>query len=82
MNLSKNNYNEPCEEKKNNKGILKHGLMMVLCCMIPILLIVGLPLLGIKSQRFSSLIFLLCPLMHIGMMLTMRNCHNKDTSAT
>ncbi len=56
--------------QKNGHG-LKHGLMMMLCCLIPILLIAGLPLFGLGGGSLSGLIFLLCPLMHIGMMFMM-----------
>lgn len=68
-----NNHN-----KHNHGGMMKHGLMMMLCCLIPIVLIAGLPLFGIKGGLSSSLIFLLCPLMHIGMMFMMRKNGNKD----
>ncbi|OGO78748.1 MAG: hypothetical protein A2Y23_10780 [Clostridiales bacterium GWB2_37_7] len=73
----------------NNKsaGHMKHGLLMLLCCLLPIALIAALPLLGIKIGVLSGLVFLLCPLMHIGMMFFMRksgegqSCHgsNKPT---
>ena len=49
-----------------------HGLIMLLCCLVPILLIAALPLLKGSSSSLKSLlgfgIFLLCPLMHIFMM--------------
>jgi cell division protein FtsW (lipid II flippase) len=76
-------------ENKNNKnsGHMKHGLWMVVGCLVPILLIVGLSLLGIRTGRFSSLIFLLCPLLHVGMMVFMmksgngKSCHGSNESA-
>jgi hypothetical protein len=72
-----NNHNREETNNQNNKGMLKHGLMMILCCLIPILIFAGLPLFGIKGGLLSGLIFLLCPLMHIGMMFMMRkNGHN------
>lgn len=75
MNNRDNNQNG-----KENKGFLKHGIMMMLCCLLPVLLIAGLPLLGIKGGAgLGTLVFLLCPLMHIGMMFMMRgsggSCH-------
>ncbi|SHJ71858.1 hypothetical protein [Tepidibacter formicigenes] len=70
MNCSKNNHD------KNNKGLLKHGILMMLCCMLPILIIAGLPLFGIKGGILSSLVFLLCPLMHVGMIVIMKKSHN------
>lgn len=75
-----NNRNN--NDNGGNKGFFKHGLMMMLCCLLPVLLIAGLPLLGIKGGTgLGSLVFLLCPLMHIGMMFMMRgsnkggSCH-------
>ncbi|MBB6215438.1 hypothetical protein HNQ80_001527 [Anaerosolibacter carboniphilus] len=78
-----NNSEKNCHENnaQGHKGTLKHGLLMILCCMLPILIIAGLPLFGIKGGALSSLAFLLCPLMHIGMMFMMRksghssSCH-------
>lgn len=79
MSGSEKNSHE--EKNQGHKGALKHGLLMMLCCMLPILIIAGLPLFGIKGGALSSLAFLLCPLMHIGMMFMMRksghggSCH-------
>ena len=74
------------EENKNNKstGHMKHGLLMMLGCLVPIILIVVLPLMGIKTGIFSGLAFLLCPLLHIGMMAFMmksgngKSCHGNN----
>ena len=53
----------------------KHGLMMILCCLIPVILLAFLPRLGINIGPFARLapfaVFLLCPLMHFGMMFFM-----------
>ncbi|MBB6215000.1 hypothetical protein HNQ80_001089 [Anaerosolibacter carboniphilus] len=79
--FNKSNGNCHGGEKQERKGTLKHGLLMILCCMLPILIIAGLPLFGVKGGGLSSLAFLLCPLMHIGMMFMMRksghsgSCH-------
>lgn len=54
------------EEVSGNNG-MKHGFMMILCCALPFLLILLLPLIGFKNISWSWVIFLLCPLMHIGM---------------
>ena len=88
MNLDKKN--QECHENNQGekKGIMKHGLMMMLCCLIPIVLIAGLPLFGIKATSLSGLIFLLCPLMHIGMMFMMAksgkggSCHGNKNDNT
>ncbi len=60
----------------------KHGLMMLLCCLIPIILV---PIVLISGRSVSSLIFLLCPILHIGMMMGMRksgkgghSCHSSN----
>lgn len=50
----------------------KHGLLMLLCCLVPLLIILVLPLLGFQVGalgRFASMgIALICPLMHIGLL--------------
>ena len=87
MNLDKKN--QECHEsnKEGHKGIMKHGFMMMLCCLIPIVIIAGLPLFGIKALSLSGLMFLLCPLLHIGMIFMMRksgrngSCHGNENEA-
>lgn len=74
--------------KKNNhkNGHKKHMLLMLLCCLVPIVLMIGLRYLNLKGialPKFSySLIFLLCPLMHIFMMKGMMGhgggCHGNS----
>lgn len=86
QNMNRNNKEVNSGKNQNHKGMMKHGLMMMLCCLIPIVIIAGLPLFGIKGGFLSSLVFLLCPLMHIGMMFMMRkngqnsSCHGNDKS--
>ena len=89
MNLDKKI--QDCTENQNEhgdkKGLMKHGFMMMLCCLIPIVLIAGLPIFGAKSGgALSSLVLLLCPLMHIGMIFLMRksgksggSCHSNNS---
>ena len=87
MNENKN------DEKKENKGghsSMKHMLMMVLCCGLPILLIAVLPFLKIGNAGFkiglASIIPFLCPVMMIFMIPMMlkgsksgKSCHdNKE----
>lgn len=48
--------------------------MMMLCCIIPIAVILALPLLGIQNQFTSWLVLLACPLAMMAMMLM----HNKS----
>lgn len=65
-----------CSNNRNSKGLLKYGVLMMLCCMLPILIILGLPLIGMQGGILSSLVFILCPLMHIGMIFMMKKSHN------
>lgn len=61
----------------------KHGLLMMLCCLAPILALMlfapQLKNLSGGALNLSWLILLACPLMHIGMMFFMRDkggsCH-------
>ena len=79
--------------KKENKGAhcsMKHMLMMVLCCGLPILLIIALPFLKIGSTGFrvtlASIIPFLFPVMMLFMIPMMlkgskegKSCHdNKE----
>ena len=74
--LEKNTHHDHMEEEGKSKGLgLKHGLLMILCCLIPIMLIGALPLLGFENMSWSWLIFILCPLMHVGMMFFMKDHH-------
>lgn len=54
-------------------GSLKHMLMMVICCVVPMALLVVLPVLGIslKSGVGLVLVLALCPLLMGGMMWMM-----------
>jgi len=69
---------------QNHNG-KKHGLLMLLCCLIPILAVAFLPRLGVELGPIGRLapyaLLLLCPIMHIGMMVFMfkgnknQDCH-------
>jgi hypothetical protein len=69
-------------EKSHGKGIFSHGILMLLCCLTPILLLLVLPRFNIKSPALQSILsggaFLLCPLMHIGMMFFMGKGNKKE----
>ncbi|MBS4538247.1 DUF2933 domain-containing protein [Clostridium sp. D2Q-11] len=71
----KDNQSTSCHEENqtNNDGKhkKKHGKMMMLCCLIPIVLAISLPLLGFTESIGATFILLLCPLLHIGMMVVM-----------
>lgn len=75
------NYDHETEEKrhKGKHGHHRHGLMMLIGCLVPVALILLLPALGVNTAKYSSLAFLLCPLLHIGMMVMMRRSeHGKS----
>lgn len=65
--IIKENEEENVKSGKHKMGI-KHAVMMALCCILPLLIIMILPLIGFKNISWSWIIFILCPLMHIGMM--------------
>ena len=60
-----------CSKTKNGKK----KKMIMLCCMIPILLVMVLPLIGLNVFSGTWVLFLLCPLLHVGMMFFMKD-HN------
>ncbi|MEK6954399.1 MAG: DUF2933 domain-containing protein [Candidatus Micrarchaeota archaeon] len=55
---------------KNN-----HMLLMVLCCLIPLVLIFGASYFGLNLRNYSWLILLLCPLFMMWMMKDMHGGH-------
>ncbi len=66
---------------KNNKGHQFHGILMLLCCMVPIMLIAALPLLNLQSSGLNNVLFLIfmmvCPLGHLIMMKFMSHKHQE-----
>lgn len=65
---------------KHQHGNGKHMVLMLLCCLIPIALFAGIRYFNIGTNglgRYSGILFLLCPLMHIFMMKGMMG-HGKD----
>ncbi len=80
MKIQKKYKSTEMNKKSENGGHkLNHGLMMVICCLTPILIIAGLPLLGIKGGSYIWLIYLLMPLMHLGMMISMKKGKQEDS---
>ncbi len=50
------------------KGMSKHALIMVLCCLIPLALLAVLWAVGVSGSYLILGVILLCPLLHIVMM--------------
>ena len=85
-----NNVNDEKRENKGSHSSMKHILMMVLCCGLPILLIAMLPFFKIGNTAFSitlaSIIPFLCPILMLFMIPMMlkgskegKSCHiNKE----
>ncbi len=50
------------------KGISKHTLIMVLCCLIPLAILGVLWAIGVSGSYLIFGVILLCPLLHLLMM--------------
>lgn len=83
MNCHGNNENK---ENKNSHSTMKHMLLMVLCCGLPVLLLATLPFLKFGNTSFkailASIIPFLCPIMMLFMIPMMlksskdnKSCH-------
>lgn len=83
----KSNVNESgnetdCQQEKKHKGFLSHMWMMVLCCGLPIAIILLVPLMGgllspgIRTALLNLAPFL-CPLIMIPMMFMMMRGHKE-----
>ena len=53
------------------KGMSKHTLIMVLCCLIPLAILGVLWVTGVSGSYLIFGVILLCPLLHIFMMRDM-----------
>lgn len=66
------------KEKKFWQKLKKnHFLLMVLCCAIPVVLVIGFALFK-SSESWAWLFILLCPLMHIFMMKGHKHNENHE----
>lgn len=61
-----NGEKEKCHPVKGHSG-MGHGLMMILCCLVPLGVAFALKAMGYGAAA-GYLVILLCPLMHIFMM--------------
>ncbi len=59
-------------KESEKKGVSKHALIMVLCCLIPLAILGVLWAIGISGSYLIFGVILLCPLLHI---LMMRGMH-------
>ena len=67
MEQSNKNVKEKTKERKHN-----HGLMMMVCCVAPlVLLIMAVYFFGLSKSYLTWFILLLCPIMHFFMMKNM-----------
>ena len=46
-------------------------LHMIICCLVPIIIFIALSFINPKLMIWSNVLFLLCPLIHIGMIVVM-----------
>lgn len=81
MNCHGGNHENHGQEAK--KGHFKHMLLMVLCCAIPAVLLLLMPVLKINSTALKNIlpygVALICPLMHIAMIpLLFKKDKNKN----
>lgn len=63
------------------RGHLKHMGMMVICCGLPLLLLLGIGAYGISSLALESMILLICPI-GMGIMMWMMMRGKKSTEET
>lgn len=62
-----------------HKGMMKHGMGMMLCCLAPIVLLAAIPLLGLRrGGSLSLLASLICPIGMMVMMFSMSKMNQKD----
>lgn len=68
-------------KEAERKGMSKHALIMLLCCLIPIIALAVLWAIGVSWSYLIWGVILLCPLMHILMMWGMDKKVHKDSDA-
>lgn len=62
-----------------HKGMMKHGVGMMLCCLAPVLILAAIPLLGLRrGGSLSFLASLICPIGMMVMMFSMSRMNQKD----
>jgi len=69
----------PTQCHSQHGGGVKHILMMLLCCLTPLVLAVILPLFGYTGVA-NFMLLLLCPLLHLVMMRGMAKQSHTESS--
>ena len=66
----------------HSDGMGKHILLMLVCCLVPLVLVAGVGIFGLSLGALQPLILivaaLMCPLMMIGMMWMMMRGNHSD----
>lgn len=70
---------ELLERAKSSWMARHHMLLMVLCCLVPIVAIAGLSLAGVRNAFLSFAMVLVCPLSMVIMMLLMFKSRKRGT---
>lgn len=78
--------NKDQQNDHGHKSHFKHMLMMVLCCAVPIAIILLLPVAGIDNALLKKLLsysmLLICPLMHVMMIVPLFKKDKKKDDGT
>ena len=69
--MSKPDFNSNDAPSTTKRKSHQHGKWRMLICLIPIVAIMALPALGVNLGQYGRFAFLICPLLHIGMMVMM-----------
>ena len=59
-------------EGTRKAGLSKHTLIMLLCCLVPLAILAVLWVVGLPNSYLVWGVLLLCPLMHVVMMIGSR----------
>lgn len=83
MNCCNGNNKDPNNGGTRHKGIVSHLMMMVLCCGMPAMLLLLVPLIGSRIPGLSSIMVsitpFICPVMML-LMIGMMFIKNKNKS--
>jgi len=60
------------QKKAKHQHHRKHLWFMIICCLFPISVAIFLPIIIPSTSSWAAYIFILCPISHVVMMLSMR----------